>query len=56
MSIFHMYYRMKEFLEKESVTVKDVIKRLTIPRTHQYTDRHLEKITHGKIEGSVEVL
>lgn len=51
-----MYCRMKEFLEKESVTVKDVLKRLTIPRTHQYTGRQIEKVTCGKIEGSVEVL
>jgi hypothetical protein len=51
-----MYCRMKEFLEKDSLTVKDVIKRLTIPETHQYSGRHIEKVTHGKIEGSVEVL
>lgn len=50
----YIYCRMKEFLEKESVTVKDVLKRQNMPQTHQY--RPIEKVARGKIERSVEVL
>ncbi|XP_078171629.1 protein ENHANCED DOWNY MILDEW 2-like [Carex rostrata] len=46
--------KMKEFLEKESVSVKDVLKRQSMPQTHQY--RPIEKVARGKIERSVEAI
>ncbi|XP_073003721.1 protein ENHANCED DOWNY MILDEW 2-like [Typha latifolia] len=51
--------RIISLMEKESssLTLEDITKNHTIPSTHAYSAKHIDKaITRGKIEGSVEAV
>jgi hypothetical protein len=42
--------------EASKLTLKDVTRKCSVPSTHVYSGRQVDKIAQGKIERSVQVL